>query len=186
MPINDEKGYTYESLRMLESEEGQTNAIFACFGSAAQHGWLFEVALEEFLLTYNKLCKKSLDLNDLEAIEKKLSKQTMGRLLAEFRKHVTIDDHTVEQCMDSALQKRNFLIHHFFRKRQEKFRTEKGRMELLAELVAIERELKHATDLTNGMRVAVSRKLGLNNDSMKAEEGDTASDTLFSFEIATP
>ena len=171
---------------MLESEEGQTNAIFACFGSAAQHGWLFEVALEEFLLTYNKLCKKSLDLNDLEFYEKNLRKQTMGRLLAKFRKNVTIDDDAVEQCMDSALQKRNFLIHHFFRNRQEKFHTEKGRMELLAELVAIECELKHATDLTNGMRVAISEQLASKDESMKTEEGDTASDTLFSIEIATP
>ena len=41
-------GYTCESLRMLESEEGQTNAIFACFGSAVQHSQLFEQGLDRF------------------------------------------------------------------------------------------------------------------------------------------
>ena len=34
-----------ESLRMLETEEGQNNAVFACFGSAAQHAQMFEEAL---------------------------------------------------------------------------------------------------------------------------------------------
>ena len=31
------RGYTAESLDLLKTEEGQKNAVFACFGSAAQH-----------------------------------------------------------------------------------------------------------------------------------------------------
>ena len=38
----ESKGYTEESLRMLEQEEGQSNAIFALFGSAAQRAQNFE------------------------------------------------------------------------------------------------------------------------------------------------
>ena len=68
-------GYTSESLRMLESEEGQLNAVFACFGSAAQHSQYYEAALEEFLVVYNETFKKSLTLQDLEAIETKLRKK---------------------------------------------------------------------------------------------------------------
>ena len=56
--IDDQAGYTTESLRMLASKEGQINAVFACFGSAAQHSQFFEAALGEFLLVYNKICKK--------------------------------------------------------------------------------------------------------------------------------
>ena len=41
-----------ESLKMLEPEEGQNNAVFACFGSAAQHAQMFEEALGNFLLAY--------------------------------------------------------------------------------------------------------------------------------------
>lgn len=119
-------------------------------------------------------------------LRQKLRKQTMGRLLTEFRKYVTIDDNSVEQCMSSALKKRKFLVHHFFRIRQEKFHTEKGRMELLAELVEIQRELERATNLTNGIRVAVSEQLGSKNESTKADERDTASDTIVSIKVATP
>ena len=35
------------SLEMLKSEEGQLNAVFACFGSAAQHSQYFEAALAD-------------------------------------------------------------------------------------------------------------------------------------------
>jgi len=51
------------SLETLESEEGQLNAVFACFGSAAQHAQFFEEALGEFLLAYNKICNKSLTIS---------------------------------------------------------------------------------------------------------------------------
>ena len=50
-----ERGYSSESLKMLESEEGQLNAVFACFGSAAQRAQLFEQSLSRFLAMYNKI-----------------------------------------------------------------------------------------------------------------------------------
>ena len=102
------KGYTSESLRMLESEEGQLNTVFACFGSAAQHSYFFEDALGKFLLVYNKIFKKSLTLQDLEIIETKIKKETMGSLLREFRKYVTIHDDRVGQCLGNALKKKEF------------------------------------------------------------------------------
>ncbi len=34
-----------ESLKMLESEEGQRSAVFVLFGSAAQHSQMFEKAI---------------------------------------------------------------------------------------------------------------------------------------------
>ena len=63
--------------------------------------------------------------------------------------------------------------------RQEKFLTEQGRLELLAELVAIGEQLKRATDVTNGMRVALCRGLG------GGERNDSYSEVLFSIEVDT-
>ena len=186
--IDERVGYTNESLRMLESEEGQLNAIFACFGSAAQHSQFFEAALGEFLVVYNKIFRKSLTLNDLEAIETRLGKKTMGALLQEFRKYVTIDNSQIEQYLDDALVKRNFLMHHFFRVRQEEFMTENGRMRMLKELVHIESELKRAMALINGMRVAVSEALNSKDGNEDIETADrrAAGEALFSIKIHWP
>lgn len=51
---NMQRGYTTESLKILETEEGQLNAVFACFGSAVQHSQLFEQSLTRFLKMYNR------------------------------------------------------------------------------------------------------------------------------------
>lgn len=183
--LGDQVGYTSESLRMLKTKEGQLNAVFACFGSAAQHSYFFEAALGEFLLVYNKILKTSLTLQDLEIIETKIQKKTMGALLSEFRKYVKIHDNTIEQYLDNALKKRNFLIHHFFRQRQKKFHTEKGRMAMLKELVGIEKELEQATDLTNGMRVALSEAVSVKKN-IKADERDSGSKVLFTMSVNIP
>ena len=60
-----QRGYTTESLKMLETEEGQLNAVFACFGSAVQHSQLFEQGLTRFLKMYNKIASDSLSIDDL-------------------------------------------------------------------------------------------------------------------------
>ena len=184
--IDDQAGYTDESLRMLESKEGQLNAVFACFGSAAQRGLDYEVALENFLVAYNKIFK-GLTQQDLEAIEIKLQNKTIGLLLQEFEKYVTVSDSTINELLKNARKRRNFLIHHFFRERQEKFKTEKGRMEMLRELVDIEKELEMAAKLINGIRVAVSERLNLQHENEdKVEEDDIASEALFSIKIRIP
>ena len=186
--LDDQVGYTSESLRMLKTKEGQLNAVFACFGSAAQHSYFFEAALGEFLLVYNKILKTSLTLQDLETIETKIQKKTMGALLSEFRKYVTIHDNTIEQYLDNALKKRNFLIHHFFGQREKKFQTEKGRIEMLKELVGIQKELERATDLTNGMRVALSEAVSVKkkNKNIKADERNSSSEVLFTMSVNIP
>ena len=74
----DYLGYTEESLRNLESEEAQTNAIFACFGSAAQHCQCFEATLDEFLWVCSNMCKKPLSIFDLNDVRAKPHKQTIG------------------------------------------------------------------------------------------------------------
>jgi hypothetical protein len=135
------------SHHMLKTEEGQVNAVFACFGSAAQHAQHFEAALGEFLLLFNKLASRKLTLEALDALDQKLQKQTMGALLRELRKYVRINDAKVDRCLELALEKRNFLMHDYFRVRKGKLRVEKERMALLAELVQIGSLLEQAAAL---------------------------------------
>ena len=43
------QGYSKESLTMLESEEGQLNAVYACYGWAVAQGQFFEDAVRKLL-----------------------------------------------------------------------------------------------------------------------------------------
>jgi alpha-galactosidase/6-phospho-beta-glucosidase family protein len=169
-----------ESLNMLKSEEGQLNAVFACFGSAAQHSQLFEDELRRFLDAYNKLRKTEITLEDLENRESKHDKKTMGALLKEVRKSVAFNEEAIDKKLDETLRKRNFLIHRFFLERAEKLDSQDGRMELLRELVQIEQDLETARGWIAGLRVAMVQTI-----SGKREAG-TPGETVFSVEIDIP
>ena len=67
-------GFSERSLEMLETEEGQLNAVFACYGSAAHHGQLFEASLSNLLALLNELSGADNPAAGLE-------KQTIGHLL---------------------------------------------------------------------------------------------------------
>lgn len=166
-----------DSLEMLKSKEGQLNAVFACYGSAAQHGQLFEDALSQLVLTLNRISGNDLSTVDLLAVESRLRKKTMGQLIGELKKRVTISHEWVYESLRIALEKRNFLIHEYFLKRQDEFEAYSGRMGMLSELLSIENAIKRATDITNGMRVAVNQAL---DGSHEESEDATA---LFSIEV---
>jgi hypothetical protein len=144
---------------MLKTRAGQVNAVFACFGSAAQHAQHFEAALAEFLSEYNKLTKRAVSLEEFAALDQKLQKKTFGTLLREFSKYVTIQDLNVVRLLEVALEKRNFLMHHFFRERDGKLRLEEDRMGLLSELTGIDHFLEQAATITRAMRIAMLREI---------------------------
>lgn len=97
-----------ESLLMLKTRAGQVNAVFACFGSAAQRAQHFEAALAEFLLEYNKLTRRTIMPEEFEQLDQKLQKRTLGALLREFSKHVRISDNKVVGFLETALEKGTF------------------------------------------------------------------------------
>ena len=146
-------GYSKVSLNMLESEEGQLNAVFACYGSAAQHGQFFEESLTKLIVVLN-------GWSGMEGEAEKMEKWTIGKLLNHFeQRFVEKIDEWVPEHLNEGRRLRNFLIHEFFLKRMEELRTESGRMALLKELIEIERHLKRGEDLINGLRVAVGEAM---------------------------
>ena len=128
-------GYSERSLEMLESEEGQLNAVFACYGSAAQHGQLFEDSLAKLVALLNDWLGGG---NPVARLEKK----TIGELLRLFeKKFVEEIDDWVPKFLDEARERRNFLIHKYFLTRANEMGVECGRLSMRRELVGIEAQL---------------------------------------------
>ena len=154
-PGPSNRGYTSESLRMLETEEGQLNAVFACFGSVVQHAQLFEQGLTRFLVMYNKILSDSVTIDDIG------DKMTMGQLLGKVRQYVELSDESIEKGFTIALNERNYLIHRFFLERNSHLESTEGRIKLLYELNRIERNLDRSRVAINAMRIAMCRTLGI-------------------------
>ncbi|HEY4354685.1 MAG TPA: hypothetical protein VGN16_02980 [Acidobacteriaceae bacterium] len=154
-------GYTEESLRMLKTAEGQSNAIFACFGSAAQRAQNFEDGVAKFLVVYNQATNDSLTSEDLESRNDELSRKTMGQLLHRLKKVVTFPDDTYTDYFLEALGRRNFLMHKYFLERNHMFATEASRFEALAELATMENVFNRARIAINAMRIALCETLNI-------------------------
>ena len=119
---------------------------------------------------------------DFQTAERMRHSKTIGQLLKDLEKKTKNLDEWVNDLFKTAREKRNFLIHHYFLERQSKFRTHSGRMGILEELCSIEKTLKEAVDIANGMRVAIIRRL----DGEQQEESDRTSAVLASFEVNIP
>ena len=146
-------GYSDISLRMLESEEGQLNAVFACYGSAAQHGQLFEESLTRLIVALN-------EWSDIECDVEMIEKWTIGRLLGHLQKTFIKEiDEWVPQHLEEGRRLRNFLMHDYFLSRKEQLGTESGRMAMLEELKRIEQHLQRGAGLINGLRVAIGQAM---------------------------
>ena len=164
-------GFSERSLEMLESEEGQLNAVFACYGSAAQHGQFFEESLSSLVVLLNELSGAD---NPAVGLEKK----TIGQLLRLFRTQFVdeIDD-WVPEFLDNARKRRNFLIHDYFLARADALGAPGGRRAVLMELLAIEGELRRGAALVNGLRVAIERS------KMGAREANGEGEPIFSVRL---
>ena len=143
-------GYSARLLEMLESKEEQLNAVFACYGSAAQHGQLFEEALLKLIAVLNECL--GID-STAPAIRKK---KTIGELLKLFKDEFVEEmDDWVSDFLDETRRRRNFLIHDYFLKRSGDMSIEAGRVAVLRELADIEGQLRRGAGLVNGLRVAI-------------------------------
>ena len=157
---------------MLKSDEGQLNAVFACYGSAAQHGQFFEESLKKLIVALN-------ELSGSEGAAEKMEKWMLGRLLQHFQnRFVKKIDEWVPEYLDEGRRLRNFLIHEYFLQREDKLGTKRGRMAVLKELLEIEMHLKRGADLMNGMRVAVGEAM-----DGPGRSGSGGGEVVFSVEL---
>ena len=135
------QGYSEESLKMLKSEEGQLNAVYACFGSAMAQSQLFEDAVKRLVAM----------------IPNAEQRKNLGQRIAELKDPVVGEN--VWESIDEARKKRNYLAHQYFTDNKHKLETREGRMEMLGELVQIETPIRKAKELVSGMCVWVAEAL---------------------------
>lgn len=150
------QGYSKESLKMLESEEGQRNAVYACYGWAVSRAQFFEDAVRKLLITILGGSPPS-DRVGLET------------LLSKLRERITVTDTRAWKAFHATRKVRNTLIHRFFRNQENNLETEEGRMEMLMELASIGASILRATELLDGMSVAIDEALK-NGQTLDEEE----------------
>jgi hypothetical protein len=97
-----------------------------------------------------------------------LDRKTMGALLKAAQSIMPIPT-DIDVVLTDALQKRNYLTHHFFRKHAEIFTHERGRQEMIAELRSLIKAFQRADELVTPLYMAIWKRFGIDEEWIARE-----------------
>lgn len=122
--------------------------LYAQFGIAAEKAQTLELEAGNFVLTYLGLFFKPGQITEeqrefLSSIVDEMNHKTLGRLLKSIKGLATFDQSFLS-AVERALERRNYLAHHFFRSHNFAIYSEEGRRGMIEDLRNIQEELSLA------------------------------------------
>ena len=154
---------------MTEDEKSeQCKEVYAHAGLALYWGQCLEKSLENFLTLHARASGECVTLAELDALEERVEAQTLGRLLTDTRKRVRFEK-GAEELLATALERRNFLAHHFFKERAEAFMSRAGRDQMIAELDEICELFRKADVVASVICKALQKVLGISDELIERE-----------------
>jgi len=138
--------------------------LYAEFGIASEKAQLLEVDAGNVALSYFALFIKpdaiTPEITDFFIkIINDINKKTFGQLLKIIRTQMSIDKF-IEVTITNALDKRNYLSHHFFRTHNFAINNELGRDEMILELKEIQNILDEAHNMLYAMGCCLEKIAG--------------------------
>lgn len=156
-----------------EKDDPQIREVFARFGRAMYLAGTLEMGLTNALLQVVFLAEarrhflqmgKFPDKYDanFDAFMETQQKRTMGQLVGRLRETGVLEAELVKR-VDVAVDRRNFLAHHFWRERAEAFLIPRKRDEMIAELM-------ESADLFEGIKNDLHEALRTGREEMGVKD----------------
>ena len=125
------------------------------FGRTSEMAQVMEVEAGNLALAFVSLAFDPETITDEErhffqAIIDDVNRRTFGNLLKEIRKIGSVSE-SIEKIINEALEKRNYLVHKYFRSHNLQINSEEGRKIMKAELNEIYDALSKAHTILSGM-----------------------------------
>ena len=129
--------------------------LYYGFGRAAELAQLLEVeagnlALAFVSLAFDESTLRNEDKDLFRAIVEDVNKRTFGNLLKQICKIGEVSKE-IETIINNALEKRNYLMHRFFRAHNLAIHSEEGRVAMREEVAEIYKALSLAHTVLSGM-----------------------------------
>jgi len=139
---------------------------YAFYGLAAYFAQCFEQSLILLIVAGEIIHKRSVpDLPALDALFEKLSKRTLGQLIETVSKVISVERILADAMVD-ALEKRNYLVHHFFFLNAEKWFKDDARRAMIDELRDLANVFRAADVVAKAIYEPLWKKLGLSQEKM--------------------
>ena len=144
------------------------------FGRTAEMAQIMEMEAGNFALSFVSLAFDPSKVTDderdlLRAIVDDVNSRTFGNLLKQIRKIGDVSEN-IRRIVDEAIEKRNYLVHKFFRSHNLRINSEEGREEMIADLRAIHESLSRAHAVLSGMTHTLNQAFGRPNISERDAE----------------
>lgn len=154
---------------MSESPENDLDDLYAKFGRAAEMAQVMELEVGNLALAYALIAFDVENLtNDqkrfLKSLSEDVDRRTFGNLVSLLKKSMDIDQ-TIEDAIDSALEKRNYLTHRFFRTHNFAIYSAEGRATMADELSDLYDAFSFAHTILHGMTHTLNELFGNPNIS---------------------
>ncbi len=139
--------------------------LYAQFGIAAEKAQTLELEAGNFVLTYLGLFFKPGQITEeqrqfLSSLVDDTNRKTFGRLLKSIKGLATFERSFLD-AVESALERRNYLAHHFFRSHNFAIYSEEGRQGVIEELKKIQEEISLAHAMLSAASGALQGHTGL-------------------------
>lgn len=108
----------------------QLTPLYEQIGAVVQGSQQMEMSIAYSLILLKRIGSKEFNDDEFERSTEFFSKKTLGRLIRELKKYISLDD-SAEKALNLALDERNFVIHTFFNDNIEQFVTPEGRKSCL-------------------------------------------------------
>lgn len=118
--------------------------MYAKFGVAVYFAQVLEAGVVNHLAFLRALRRKQQRPFDIDDVFQRLFGQTLGSNLKQTRDLLKEDDWPIADELAAALETRNELVHHYWRRRIMKTGTARGRQEMIGELETIQDQLAAA------------------------------------------
>jgi len=150
----------------IDSESSQIKEVYTQFGLVMYQVQCFERTLAILLITAYAPDLQKITRSQYEELLGRYFQRTLGNLINQLREFVTIS-RQLETTLSRALQKRNWLVHHYFWKRGITFMREDGRESMIEELRGIAQFFEDIDSKLTTIVEEWARKQGITEEAIQ-------------------
>lgn len=163
-----EKSYDRALEEFYTEHEDQHRLVYSYFGLSIYQVQCLEEAFSQMLWVDRIFKKKATSLEEINEIidNYETSKKTMGNFLNEVKQSYELPD-VLKDKLDDLLQRRNYLVHKYFKLHIEKFYSEIGQLEMIKFFCDFVDEARAADQALKSYYSIYTDKLGLTEEKIE-------------------
>ena len=152
----------------MSTKDDLTRDTYAHFGLAIFQAQILEIEIVTSMVIAMFPKKDLIGRQGISTFMDQQSTYTLGKLLQELKKYASVSDE-LEQILKEALEKRNWLVHYYFKERAEEFMSSAGCNLMISELEGAQQIFGDATHTLNTSVKPIRGRFGLTDEVIDRE-----------------